>query len=125
MIKGHFFTYETTFELGKAIVTFDVELEGWFEPGEDMVLYYSDGSGYPGSPAGVEYQKCRVTRVHGFSAYGTIDRKDRPANDGWFKWLDVIAEQHIIDHIDDIEYDMLSGVDFGDDEDYEEEEDRW
>ena len=30
-------------------VTLDVELD--YEPSEPMVMYYSDGSGYPGSPA--------------------------------------------------------------------------
>jgi hypothetical protein len=30
-------------------VVLDVELD--YEPSEPMVMYYSDGSGYPGSPA--------------------------------------------------------------------------
>jgi hypothetical protein len=32
-------------------VVLDVELD--YEPSEPMVMYYSDGSGYPGSPAGI------------------------------------------------------------------------
>jgi hypothetical protein len=32
-------------------VILDVELD--YEPSEPMVMYYSDGSGYPGSPAGI------------------------------------------------------------------------
>jgi hypothetical protein len=30
------------------------ELEVAIDPGEPMVMYYPDGSGYPGSPAGPE-----------------------------------------------------------------------
>lgn len=26
----------------------------WIDPGEPMVMYYRDGSGYPGSPAGLD-----------------------------------------------------------------------
>lgn len=33
-------------------VTLDVELD--YEPSEPMVMYYSDMSGYPGSPASIE-----------------------------------------------------------------------
>lgn len=32
----------------------ELDIEFYFSPEEPMVMYYSDGSGYPGSPAEVE-----------------------------------------------------------------------
>jgi hypothetical protein len=61
----------------------DFELEGIAYPGEPMVMYYPDGTGYPGSPPEFE-----LVGVHCLSAWGENwewERKDRP---DWFSWLD-------------------------------------
>ena len=44
---------KTTIEIDG--ISFDVEY--WYEPAERMVMYYPDGSGYPGSPASVDIVK--------------------------------------------------------------------
>lgn len=40
------------------------KLDYYFTPGEAMVRYYSDGSGYPGSPAEVEFES-RLVSIDG------------------------------------------------------------
>ncbi len=42
----------------------EFELEYYYTPGEPMVRYYSDGSGYPGSPSEVEFSAI-CTKVDG------------------------------------------------------------
>ena len=34
-----------------------------YDPGEPMVMYFPDGSGYPGSPAGVEIESVRCIDI--------------------------------------------------------------
>lgn len=44
-------------------ITVEIELEveiDSFEPGEPMVRYYSDGSGYPGSAPEVNYSNAKM-----------------------------------------------------------------
>ena len=42
------YEFETTIEAADVTITFD------YQPEESMVLYYSDGSGYPGCAASVD-----------------------------------------------------------------------
>ena len=42
------YAFETTIESADVTITFD------YQPEESMVLYYSDGSGYPGCAASVD-----------------------------------------------------------------------
>ena len=42
------YEFETTIESADVTITFD------YQPEESMVLYYSDGSGYPGCAASVD-----------------------------------------------------------------------
>jgi len=42
------FQFDTTIESADVTITFD------YQPEESMVLYYSDGSGYPGCAASVD-----------------------------------------------------------------------
>jgi hypothetical protein len=51
-----------TLNLGEGSI--DVEIEYVYHPGEPMVMYYPDGSGYPGYPADVELLDVHVTSWH-------------------------------------------------------------
>jgi hypothetical protein len=53
--------YVTLEELGHDS-SLEVEILFEYTPGERMVMYYPDGSGYPGSPAGVEFISAYVVR---------------------------------------------------------------
>ena len=60
-------------------------------PGEPMVRYYWDGSGYPGSPPECELQAVHVTRWH-------VGDEQRNRGTSWiWKDLDRIAEAIIDD----------------------------
>ncbi len=94
------FTFE---ELGKSGVWVDAELDFDFEPGEPMVRYYPDGSGYPGSPASCTYIGCRVTAAGG--ADWELKRSQRP---DYFEALDRIIHNYILTHkLDDVETSAL------------------
>ena len=55
---------ETFEELGrKKEGSIDCEITWELTPGERMVMYYPDGSGYPGSPPEAEAVAVRITRV--------------------------------------------------------------
>jgi len=40
----------------------ELEIEGIYYPEEPMVMYYADGSGYPGSPSEFEIQNIKITK---------------------------------------------------------------
>ena len=46
-------------ELSKELI---IEVEGTYYPEEPMVMYYADGSGYPGSPSEFEIQNIKITK---------------------------------------------------------------
>ena len=48
-----------TLELSKELT---IEIEGTYYPEEPMVMYYADGSGYPGSPSEFEIQDIEITK---------------------------------------------------------------
>jgi len=48
-----------TLELSKELI---IEIEGTYYPEEPMVMYYADGSGYPGSPSEFEIQNIKITK---------------------------------------------------------------
>jgi hypothetical protein len=59
-------TTETLEELGSnEALGVEVELTWNVYPEEPMVMYYPDGSGYPGSPAHAELVGCEVTAAWG------------------------------------------------------------
>lgn len=67
----------------------EIELEYDFIPGEDMVRYYSDGSGHPGSSPSAEMVSATVTQCD-------IGTKGQMRDDTWiWKALDIIAEDLI------------------------------
>ena len=83
--------YETTLEeLGRGkSVQLEVDLEVECLPGEPMVRYDADGSGYPGCDAEANITGCRVTEITG-DTY-RFERSERPE---YFDLLDVIAQRH-------------------------------
>jgi hypothetical protein len=93
--------YETTLEeLGRGgSVQLEVDLEVEYLPGEKMVRYYADGSGYPGSDAEAEIVGCRVLEITG-DTY-RFERSERPE---YFAILDEIAHRHAVRtlNIDDV-----------------------
>ena len=68
----------------------DLDYRAW--PGEPMVRYYPDGSGYPGSPPGAELIGVHVTSW-------TVNGIDRHRSDHWL-WaiLDEFARDRIEEH---------------------------
>lgn len=87
MKRTHLFTLE---ELGRDHASsLEVEVLYEFTPGERMVRYYPDGSGYPGSPPEVEFISSYVYRWD----VGTEQRK---RGTSWlWEVLDVIATRVI------------------------------
>jgi len=53
------FRESITLELSKELM---IEVEGIYYPEEPMVMYYADGSGYPGSPSEFEIQNIKITK---------------------------------------------------------------
>ena len=85
-MRGNY--YVTLEELGHGS-SLEVQILYEHTPGERMVMYYPDGSGYPGSPPEVEFLSCHVFR------WG-IDYDERKRGSSWV-WdsLDRIAERII------------------------------
>jgi len=81
------YTHYLTLELGHS--SLEVEVEFDYQPGEPMVMYYLDGSGYPGSPATAELIGVCVTDW-------TVadDERERDQSPIWSD-LDVLAEAHL------------------------------
>ena len=75
-----------------------IEIEAEAEPGEPMVMYYRDGSGYPGSPPSVYAIKATVTSLSG--ATWDKNREEIEAS-GWAKILDDRALEEAEQAIDD------------------------
>jgi len=97
MSKIEYHGYETTLEeLGRGrSVQLEVDLEVECLPGEPMVKYYPDGSGYPGCDAEANLTGCRVTEVTG-DTY-RFERSERPED---FELLDEIALRHAVRTLD-------------------------
>lgn len=93
------FTFE---ELGKSGLWVTADLEFEFEPGEPMVMYYKDGSGYPGSPPQANYVRCHVVEAGGEDWY--YKRNERQ---DWFERLDAIIENHIQGKLEQVEVTAL------------------
>jgi len=60
-------------------------------PGEPMVRYYRDGSGYPGSPSATDFVSARVLSICGENYF--FRRDDRP---DWFAVADHIVAAAIV-----------------------------
>ena len=76
------------FSLGCMDIQANIEFD--IDPGEPMVMYYSDGSGYPGSPPEFYLTEITVTSV------GTIEGESlRAEHPDWFADLDWLAENWI------------------------------
>ena len=81
---------ETGFDLGPIYVTVDIDYKVW--QGEKMVMYYADGSGYPGSPPELEILGVVVTSVSG----ETYDKsRTELSNGGWDGILDQLATEYV------------------------------
>lgn len=75
--------FDTTIEL--EAMTIEAQVVAWYEPGEPMVRYYPDGSGYPGSPPEMTIERIEAYRITG----ETYDYQ-RSDNPDWFDLLDDI-----------------------------------
>lgn len=85
----------TGFELGPIYVEVDIDYKVW--PAEAEVRYYSDGSGYPGSPPEIEILDVAVTSVS-----GETYKKSRMEliDGGWIDALDRLATAYVEDDVD-------------------------
>ena len=88
---------EIEFELGNIYVTAKIEYKIW--PAEPMVMYDSDGGGYPGSPAEIELLSVCVTSVSG--ATYDIDTYVCGRECNWPKDLDRLAFDHLEENLAD------------------------
>lgn len=89
-------SYETELELGERALFCTIYVEFDADPGEPMVRYYPDGSGYPGSPPSIEPTLVQVTTAEVNDE--TLDREAlaKIGGDGsWLKLLDTMAEDII------------------------------
>ena len=90
-MRGNY--YVTLEELGHGS-SLEVQILYEYTPGEPMVRYYPDGSGYPGSPPDVEFISCHVFRWGVWNSFVTIDERKRDSSWVW-ESLDRIAERII------------------------------
>lgn len=90
---------EATLEIGRSTLEVDIEYNA--HPGEPMVRYYADGSGYPGSPPEAELLDVYVT-----------DWNDRRRGSSWI-WaaLDRIAFRAVEDDWKNFELRCLEAED--------------
>ena len=96
-------TLELTLEFVTA--TLDVEIDYEVTPGEPMVWYYADGSGYPGSPPECELLGVRVTRTeasgHGAWIWGELERLARASVErDWESYYREKCFEHAADETD-------------------------
>lgn len=59
-------------EVGDNLLAVEADVKIWFYPGEPMVRYYPDGSGYPGSPDEFETEIIRFDVREIYDAYGDV-----------------------------------------------------
>lgn len=89
--------YETEIEIGAHWQVFCTALiEYDYQPGEQMVRYYADGSGHPGSPTEIEPWDVRVTTVE--LGGRVLDRKglmNIGGNGSWAQYLDRLALEYV------------------------------
>lgn len=102
-------TIEMTFEEvnstllpGDGLIGLDVEITGDANPGEPVVMYYPDGSGYPGSDPSFEYVSVKVMKVWSDTVEWT--REDQPK---LFKLLDILMDDRIMEDLHRVEADCL------------------
>jgi hypothetical protein len=96
--------YVTLEELGHDS-SLEVEILFDYTPGERMVMYYPDGSGYPGIDSSVEFLSAYVTRWD-------VGREERKRGVSWL-WdlLDVIAGRIISEGWDRFQEGCLESMD--------------
>jgi hypothetical protein len=97
------YTYDTTIEDLVEGVGLDVEIEYKTYPGEPMVRYYPDGSGYPGSPPYAEIQRVRVLAVVTENFEAVRNQKPSP----YWKLFDVLAEDYVFQRQGDYEEEIM------------------
>lgn len=88
-------TLEYDIELGERALYCTLLIEYDYEPGEAKVMYYPDGSGYPGSPAGVAPWNVQVTTAE--VAGETLDRNElgKIGKGSWLRWLEAVVYELI------------------------------
>ena len=52
----------------------DIKVIGDYSPEEPMVMYYPDGSGYPGSASELEIDKIMFNNVDVYDIYASLDQ---------------------------------------------------
>tara|TARA_Y100000310_G_C20366062_1_gene661241 strand:- start:152 stop:385 length:234 start_codon:yes stop_codon:yes gene_type:complete len=52
----------------------NIDCEFDYSPGEPMVMYYSDGSGYPGSPPDIELESIKIGDVEVIDMFDNLDK---------------------------------------------------
>ncbi len=94
-------TYETEIELGSRSLFCTVAIDYDYDPGEPMVRYYRDGSGYPGSPATVAAFNVEVTSADIGGESLNRDEILRIGGDrSWAQFLDKLALEYVEREID-------------------------
>jgi len=87
------------------LIGVEVTVNGTIDPGEPMVRYYPDGSGYPGSPGSFDYESCVVTK-----AWGENWDTERMADPVLFDKLDSCVNARIYDMLDYVQERALEQV---------------
>lgn len=95
---------ETIEELGKSLSWVDLDIEAMVYPGEDMVMYYPDGSGYPGSPPEVEILNITAMCFETVEASRCTYRNEKP---DWFELLDHIIYSYVMKRKEDYDEKIL------------------
>lgn len=90
--------YETELEDFQDRFFATVEIEFEYSPGEPMVWYYPDGSGYPGSPPELNIIGVKVTSLSG----GGWDKNRQELEEsGWADFVDKLGLDEVSSLLDD------------------------
>jgi hypothetical protein len=70
-------TIQRLVELEAERLDLDCEIEYDYQPGEPMVRYYPDGSGYPGCEPAIDPTSVTITGIRDWEG-GEIERSEKP-----------------------------------------------
>lgn len=76
------------------------ELKLHFTPGEKMIMYYKDGSGYPGSPAEVELISAELIERTDLEGKKVNSQKMVMDGSDWFERAGIKTDQQMMDFDD-------------------------
>jgi len=94
---------------GKFYAEFEIDFTYW--PGEPMQRHCSDGSGYPGSPPGVEINSVKIIQLEDDDHVYFKDLAGRNAAWWWIKSLEQKALDYVLKRERELYAELISTAD--------------